>query len=415
MEVIYSAAHAEFPDSEPLGGGKAVADYLIREWQNRQPFALRVLSPRGLRGVAAVLRTAEEGHGAERRFTEAPLHQMSELQYARFCREFERTVTARILEHASASCVVLSNDVSEGPDFRVLGEHGYRIVTIFHVDVVEYFTRFYLRGWLKPQTAARWLDQPWMPDVLRLVFEKQRECVRHSARIVVPSSPMKEMILRCYPWCEPGKIAVLPWGNVAEMGKWKDGRLEGWRNAGPGIENQTDRPLFQSSSLPVFQADEFVIMTLSRLSPEKGIERLLRALPLVRGKCRVLICGAPAYMKGRRYERKLRRMANGRVEFLGHVTGQRKAALLQRADLFVSPSLHESYGLAIAEAEAAGCRIISHNHYGASGTVVDCGDRRALADAINRMIAAGRTRKEPRPVSSSTAAEKLAELLVSLA
>lgn len=46
--VVYSAAHAEFPDTEPLGGGKAVADYLIREWRERAPFALTMLSPRSL-------------------------------------------------------------------------------------------------------------------------------------------------------------------------------------------------------------------------------------------------------------------------------------------------------------------------------------------------------------------------------
>jgi len=42
FEVLYSAAHAGFPDSEPLGGGKAVADYLIREWRKSEPFELTV-------------------------------------------------------------------------------------------------------------------------------------------------------------------------------------------------------------------------------------------------------------------------------------------------------------------------------------------------------------------------------------
>jgi len=161
-----------------------------------------------------------------------------------------------------------------------------------------------------------------------------------------------------------------------------------------------------------YPADGFVIMTLSRLSPEKGIERLLEAMRFVDGNVRVWICGAAAYMKGKRYERKLRRMADERVEFLGHVTGDRKAALLQRADVFVSPSRHESYGLTIAEAQAAGCRIISHCHYGAAGTVVDCAKSRALAVALKEMIASGRTRKTTAPTETSiNAAEQLSELL----
>ncbi|MCX7915697.1 MAG: glycosyltransferase family 4 protein, partial [Verrucomicrobiae bacterium] len=257
-----------------------------------------------------------------------------------------------------------------------LGARGYRIVSIWHVDVVEYFTKFYLRGWVRPEAAARWSRWRWLPDILKLVFHKQADCVRASRRIVVPSAPMREMIVRCYPDCAPEKIMVMPWGNIAPY------------EAAP-------------AAVAPYPDGEFVIMTLSRLSPEKGIERLLYALRhLGAFRYRLLICGAPAYMKGRRYERKLRRLAKGLpVEFLGHVTGAQKAALLRRADLFVSPSRHESYGLTIAEAEAAGCRIISHGHYGASGTVVDCDDPVALAAAIRAAAQASR----PQPVTTEAA------------
>ncbi len=358
FEVLYSAAHAGFPDSEPLGGGKAVADYLIREWRAQEPFALRVLSP-SLLGLKL----------------SNPLAQMTELEYARFCRDFERATTSEILERDPKECVILCNDISEGPDFAALGERGYRVVTIFHVDVVEYFTRFYLRGLIRPETAARFRWFGVMPDVLKLVFEKQYRCVRYNARIVVPSAPMRDVILRCYPWCAPERIVVLPWGNIA-----------------------THAPV-ASYHLDVSE-DEIVIMTLSRLSPEKGIERLLTALPHLSAtdkKVRVFICGGPAYMKGRAYEQKLRRLAarvtTARVEFTGHVTGAQKAALLQRADIFVSPSKHESYGLTIAEALAGECQVISHLHYGAEGAIVDCADPKALASTLGELIAQGRTVK----------------------
>ena len=354
--TLFAAAHADFPDTEPLGGGKAVADYLIREW----PGELKVLSPRhfDLAGDLAG---------------------MSEPQYARFCRQFERATTAEILRHDPRHCVVLCNDISEGPDFAALRD--YRLVSIWHVDVVEYFTKFYLRGLVQPETAAQFLRWPG------LVFGKQRDCVRHSTRIVVPSAPMKEMICRCYPRCDAGKILVLPWGNIAA------------------------RP-----AVAPYRAEGFIIMTLSRLSPEKGIERLLLALPFVEGDFRVWICGAAAYMKGRRYEKMLRRLANGRVEFLGHVTGDHKAALLRRADLFVSASRHESYGLTIAEAQAAGCRIISHHHYGAAGTIVDCGDAQALGRSISEMIAGGRTERQGGgTVSAESTASRMARICAEVA
>ncbi|HUK81747.1 MAG TPA: glycosyltransferase family 4 protein [Verrucomicrobiae bacterium] len=381
LEVVYTAAHAHFPDTEPLGGGKAVADYLIRhhpDWS--------VLSPQSV-GLSVA----------------QPLTEMSEFAYARFCRQFERATTNESLKRDPQRCVVLCNDISEGPNFSVLDERGYAVVTIFHVDVVEFFCKMYLKDFVPSHWLSKLRLFSAMPDVLRLVFEKQHDCVRHSARIVVPSEPMWASILRCYPWCDPQKIVVLPWGNIAEH----DAILPG------------DAPYSIAD-------DEFVIMTLSRLSPEKGIERLLAALPHVEThgrKLRVFICGAPAFMKGRRYERRLRRMAsrvtNVCVEFTGHVTGRQKTALLRRADLFVSPSRHESYGLTIAEAQAAGCRIISHSHYGAAGTVVDCARPRKLAQAISSAASCGPTVKTHAEECTCDKAQetsrKLAELLLDVA
>jgi hypothetical protein len=154
--LLYAAAHADFPDTEPLGGGKAVADHLIQKWREESRLSLQVLSPRSLRLPLA-----------------KPLVQMSELQYARFCRDFEQASLAEILRHDPRESVVLANDISEGPDFRVLGERGYQIVTIFHVDVVEYFTKFYLRNLVPPFLLTRWHSFPLLPNVLRLVFQLQ--------------------------------------------------------------------------------------------------------------------------------------------------------------------------------------------------------------------------------------------------
>ena len=107
VDVLYCAAHAEFPDSEPLGGGKAVADYLIRCWREEAQFPLHILSPHSLSLDLP-----------------KPLTQLSELQYARFCRRFEAKTTAAILAHDPHECIVLSNDISEGPDFAALGRCG---------------------------------------------------------------------------------------------------------------------------------------------------------------------------------------------------------------------------------------------------------------------------------------------------
>src|ERR1700693_5305520 len=75
----------------------------------------------------------------------------SELEYARFCRRFERQLTEKILHADPKDVIVLCNDVSEGPDFKALAAKGYAIYTIYHVDVVDYFTTMYLHSWVKPE------------------------------------------------------------------------------------------------------------------------------------------------------------------------------------------------------------------------------------------------------------------------
>jgi glycosyltransferase involved in cell wall biosynthesis len=357
-EVLFTAAHYGFDEREPLGGGASVSNALAREWKKSKPFPFRFIGPRDV-GVAP----------------EKPLTQLNEFQYARFCREFERATTNFVRENREKIACVFANDVSEGPNFAELARLGVPFATIFHVDVVDFFARMYLRGAISAKTFAKFAAvSPMLPDVLRLVVEKQRDCVWHAAKLIVMSGTMKQTILECYPFVSPEKVEVVPWGVLDEaMPLPKNGR-EG----------------------------EVTLLTLSRISPEKGIERLISALEILESrplprKISLKICGAPAFMGGKRYEKMLRkraaRLRNVRVEFVGHVTAQRKRELLAGADLFVSPSRHESYGLTIVEAMRAGCAILSANHGSASeivrenfGEIVDFSDANAAAAAIFRLI-----------------------------
>jgi glycosyltransferase involved in cell wall biosynthesis len=74
-------------------------------------------------------------------------------------------------------------------------------------------------------------------------------------------------------------------------------------------------------------------------------------------------------MQGRRYLAKLKRLAarlkRTRVVFPGYVSGDRKRAFFALADLYVFPSRHESYGLTLLEALAAGLPAVCVDHHGA--------------------------------------------------
>jgi glycosyltransferase involved in cell wall biosynthesis len=325
-----------------LGGGAAVFEHLVDEWKRTQPFELECITP--------TILGASAPRGRE-------LVTFGERAYARFCREFERASTDAILRHDPAQTVVLANDVSEGPDFPELAARGYRIFTIYHVDVVAYVAAIYGRGAIAPETTVRWYPRlrRILPEMAGLIWAKQSASVRHSRGLIVPSEGMREVLQRCYPDCARDKIHVLPWGN--------------WTSDSPG----DPEPLRREFGVP---QDARVLLTLSRISPEKGQDLLLKALlewerreDYPKNPLWLFVCGDAAFMQGQRFLAKLRnlaaRLSRTRVVFPGYVTGERKRAFLALADLYVFPSRHESYGLTLMEALAAGLPAVCLDTSGA--------------------------------------------------
>jgi glycosyltransferase involved in cell wall biosynthesis len=326
VKILYTAAHGGFAaERVPLGGGAAVFEMLRRAWPD----------------VAPIVPSAVTGR---------ELVSFSEWEYAAFCRRFEAESTAAILRNEAKDCVVLVNDISEGPDFARLAAAGYRVFVIFHVDVVAYVAAIYGRGWVAPERLVRWHErwERFCPDVLQLVFQKQRDCVRHATACLVPSPAMREVIHRCYG--PQVRVEVLPWG--------------------------TPSTVYTSARRPAEK--KLTLLTLSRISPEKNQHVLLEALLAweqqgLLPSMRLRICGQPAFMRGQAYFEKLKALADQlrqvEVEFPGHVTGQAKADQFAEADLYVFPSSHESYGLTLMEAFAAGLPALTLDHAGARGVM----------------------------------------------
>jgi len=368
--VIYIAAHGGFSsEAVPLGGGAAVFEHLVEEWSRTRPFELQTITP------AILGRSAPRGR---------ELVQFGERAYARFCREFERASTAEILRHDPAQTVVLANDISEGPNFAELDARGFRVYTIYHVDVVAYVAAIYGRGLIAPETTVRWYARlgRWLPDIAGLIWDKQAASVRHSRGLIVPSEGMREVLLRCYSDCAPAKIHVLPWGN--------------WNPDEPSPNKSGDpEPLRREFAVP---DDARVLLTLSRISPEKGQDLLLEALlewerrdDFPKCPLWLFVCGDAAFMQGQRFFEKLRaraaRLRRTRVVFPGYVTGERKRAFLSLADLYVFPSRHESYGLTLLEALAAGLPAVCLDTSGARSVMREEFGALAPASALRAAIA----------------------------
>lgn len=139
--------------------------------------------------------------------------------------------------------------------------------------------------------------------------------------------------------------------------------------------------------------DNKVLVAISRLSPEKGISTLLKAIALIHES----LPGLRLEVAGTGPSRaELLREANQlgiyeKVQFLGQVPGPAK--VLSRARVFVLPSDSEGISLTLLEAMAAGVPIVATKiggtpevlEDGRTGLLVPPRDPKALADAICRL------------------------------
>jgi glycosyltransferase involved in cell wall biosynthesis len=109
------------------------------------------------------------------------------------------------------------------------------------------------------------------------------------------------------------------------------------------------------------EADEPIILFMSRLHPKKGLEYLIPALGKLKNSNFSFILagnGSPEYED--KIENLLRVSGiEDRTHRTGFVRGEMKNLLLQGADIFALTSHSESFGLAVLEAIAAGLSIVT--------------------------------------------------------
>ena len=141
-----------------------------------------------------------------------------------------------------------------------------------------------------------------------------------------------------------------------------------------------------------------LVVFLSRLDRKKGLELLLEAYQEVRRKvpeALLVIAGSgePEYVASLR--QKAREMGcETDIIWTGFVEGDEKAALFAAANVFVLPSYSENFGVAAAEALAAGIPVVLSDRVGVAeavrsaeaGVVVEC-TAGAIANALTQLLA----------------------------
>ncbi len=109
-------------------------------------------------------------------------------------------------------------------------------------------------------------------------------------------------------------------------------------------------------------SDEIVVLSVGRLHPQKGIDRLaeaVRHLNLSNTPCRLVLAGegSSTYVNSLRTEF-ADLLAQNALIFAGNCVGSERLAAYAAADIFASASESESFGMSIAEAMAAGLPVV---------------------------------------------------------
>jgi len=158
------------------------------------------------------------------------------------------------------------------------------------------------------------------------------------------------------------------------------------------IPNGVEMDLFKPKSKASRSNKKLKLITVSRLINRKGIDHIIKALAETRDKdIKLIIIGTGNYES---FLKKLceKLKLNDVVHFRGYYPREKLPELYNDADVFILPSLAESFGLVFAEAMACGLPIIGAKTGGIvdlvkkeNGILVEPGNIQEIKEAIKQM------------------------------
>jgi glycosyltransferase involved in cell wall biosynthesis len=168
-------------------------------------------------------------------------------------------------------------------------------------------------------------------------------------------SPVKRLF---WPLVQRPALAGCVCFHATAMSEYRDIRRMGFTQPVAVIPNGIDIP----DLLPKVEGPIRTLLFLGRIHPVKGLDWLLNAWAVLQRQFphwRLRIVGSDAgYLGGSGYLPKMKEFSTSlrldRVEFAGELRGAEKLAAYREAELFVLPSHTENFGIAVAEALAAG-------------------------------------------------------------
>jgi glycosyltransferase involved in cell wall biosynthesis len=150
-----------------------------------------------------------------------------------------------------------------------------------------------------------------------------------------------------------------------------------------------------------FGDDDKILVTVGRLVARKAVSQLIDMVARIDDPALRLVIIGDGPKKPELEAQAGRLGVADRIRFAGFVEEQEKVDLLSAADLYVSTSQHEGFGLVFLEAMAAGLPVVCYDfggqsdflEHGASGALVTLNDQEAFRRECEHLLASAELRE----------------------
>lgn len=209
--------------------------------------------------------------------------------------------------------------------------------------------------------------RPWKAEQLgggyRVSSFVEKVAYEGAAAIIAVSNGMRDDILRSYPGVDPAKVHVIH--NGIDVDKWHAPRTDEER----AVQAEVLERYGVDTSRPT-------VMFVGRITRQKGLPYFLRAARLLAPEVQIILCaGAPdtpeIAAEVDALVAELQAERSGVILITEMLPQKQVAALLDAADVFITPSVYEPLGIVNLEAMALGLPVVGTATGGIPDVIID--------------------------------------------